>query len=89
MEAYMTRKTTVTKKASPTAIAENLNRVLSTRILLEYSNEALRSSEVAISIIAMKASHKLRSENVRGMFISVTFEQFSRLQLLFWHRRRY
>ena len=74
----MTRKMTVTMKVSPTPMAANLSRFLSIRILPEYSVEKLRSSEVTINIIAVTANHKLMSENVRGMFISITFELFSK-----------
>ena len=62
----------VTRKASPHPIAANLSRVLSIRILREYSNDESRSSEVTISIIAVTTSHKLMSESVRGKFISIT-----------------
>jgi hypothetical protein len=65
----MTRITTVTKKASPHPIATSLIRVLSTSIRLEYSGDALRSSEVTRSISAMTASHKLMSERVNGKSI--------------------
>jgi hypothetical protein len=69
----MTRNTTVTKKASPHPMATNLIRVLSIFILLEYSCDESRSSDVIISIMAMAASHMLKSVSVSGMFISITF----------------
>jgi hypothetical protein len=68
----MTLNMTVTKKASPHPMAANLIRVLSIRILLEYSCDEVRSSEVRSSIIAVAASHRLRSVSVRGMFMSIT-----------------
>ena len=73
---YMTRIRTVTRKASPHPIAASRNRDLSTRILLEYSGNALRNSEVTISTIAAMASQRLISEMVRGKFMSTTFGQF-------------
>ena len=69
----MTCNITVTKKASPHPAAANLIRVLSIRILLEYSCDKSRSSEVIRSIMAVAASHKLSSGSVSGMFMSITF----------------
>jgi hypothetical protein len=68
----MKRNTTVNRKASPHPIAANLSRVLTMIILLEYSDDAVRSSDVMRSIIAVTASQRLRSVSVRGMFISIT-----------------
>ena len=68
----MTRNITVTKNASPQPIAANRIRVLSIRILLEYSCEEVRSSEVIRRIIAVAASHTLISVNERGIFITIT-----------------
>jgi hypothetical protein len=72
----MTRIMTVTRKASPHPMAASLIRVLSMRILLEYSGDELRSSEVTRRIIAVTASHRLISESVRGKFMSITIERF-------------
>ena len=47
-------------------------RVLSIIILLEYSADALRSSDVTRSIIAVTASHKLKSESVNGILMLTT-----------------
>ena len=60
---------TVTRKASPHPKAASLSRFLSMLILFEYSGDALRSSEVTRSIIAVKASHRLMSDSVRGKFM--------------------
>jgi hypothetical protein len=68
----MTRNITVTKKASPQPIAANRILVLSIRILLEYSCEEVRSSEVIRRIIAVAASHTLISAIERGIFITIT-----------------
>ena len=68
---------TVTKKAIPHTTPATLSRVLSIRILVEYSCEKVRSSEVIISIIAVTASHTLRSVSVRGMFILITITFYS------------
>jgi hypothetical protein len=65
-------------KASPHPMAANLIFVLSMRILLEYSCDVLRSSEVIRSIIAVAASHRLRSVSVRGMFMSITITYCSK-----------
>ena len=73
-ESYANRKMTVIRKASPHPMAANLIRVLSIRILFEYSCEELRSSEVTISIIAVTASHKLISESVKGKFRLIIIE---------------
>jgi hypothetical protein len=72
LEDYITRNMTVTKNAMPHPIAANLIRVLLTRILLEYSCDEVRSSEVMRSIIAEAASHRLISVRLRGMFTLVT-----------------
>jgi hypothetical protein len=72
----MSRITTVTRKASPHPMATSLIRVLSIRILLEYSGDELRSSEVTRSIIAVTASHRLISESVRGKYMYITIERF-------------
>ena len=71
---------TVIKNAMPHPIAANLIRVLSIRILLEYSCDKVRSSEVMRSIIAVAASNKLISVRLRGMLTLVT--------LLFTNRPR-
>jgi len=63
---------TVTKKASPHPTATNLIRVVSIRILLEYSCDKSRSTEVTRSIIAIAASHMLRSESVSEIYMSTT-----------------
>jgi hypothetical protein len=68
----MTCNITVTKNANPHPMETNLSRVLSIRILLEYSCDKSRSPEVMRSIIAIAASHILRSGSVSGMFISIT-----------------
>ena len=68
----MKRNTTVTKKAIPHPMAANLIRVLSIRILLEYSCEEVRSSDVIRSIIAIAASHRLRSKGVSGILMAIT-----------------
>jgi hypothetical protein len=67
----MKRNMTVTKNASPHPIAANRIRVLSIRILLEYSCDEVRSSEVMRSIIAVPAIHRLISVSVKGMFMSI------------------
>jgi hypothetical protein len=69
----MTPNMAVTMKASPHPMAAILMRVLSTRILLEYFDGVPSSSEVRRSISAVAPSHMLRSVNVIGMFISITF----------------
>ena len=71
-EVYMKCKMTVIKKASPTPMPANLIRVLSTGILLEYSGETYRSSEVTRSIIAVIANHTLMSNSVSGKFIIIS-----------------
>ena len=53
-------------------MAANRIRVLSMGILLEYSGDALRSSDVIRSIIAVTANHKPKSESVKGIFMSTT-----------------
>jgi hypothetical protein len=68
----MTRKITVTKNAIPQPIAANRILVLLIRILLEYSCEEVRSSDVIRRIIAVAASHTLISVNERGIFITIT-----------------
>jgi hypothetical protein len=68
----MKRNIIVTMKASPHPMAAILSRVLPIRSLLEYFGDALRSSEVIKSIIAVTASQRFMSEIVRGMFISTT-----------------
>jgi hypothetical protein len=67
----MTRNITVTKNAIPQPIAVNRILVLSIRILLEYSCEEVRSSDVKRRIIAVAASHTLISVNERGIFIAI------------------
>jgi hypothetical protein len=67
----------VTRKASPHPMAAFLSGVLPIGILLEYSGDALRSSEVIRRIIAVKASQRLRSESVSGIIISITFTHLS------------
>jgi hypothetical protein len=62
---------TVIKKAMPHPMAANLIRVLLIRILVEYSCDKGRSSEVIRSIMAVAASHRLRSESVSGMLIII------------------
>ncbi len=76
----MMRNMTVTRKASPHPMAANLIRVLSIRILLEYSCDELRSSEVKRSTIAVIASHRLRSVGVRGMFILITISYYLQIK---------
>jgi hypothetical protein len=56
----------------PHPIAVNLILGLLTRILLEYSCDAPKSSEVIISIAAVAASHMLKSVSVRETVISIT-----------------
>ena len=68
----MTRNITVTKKAIPQPMATNRILVLSIRILLEYSCDTLRSSEVIRSTTAVTDSQRLRSESVRGIIMSIT-----------------
>jgi hypothetical protein len=91
LEGYMkpnmvaTCNMTVTMKAIPHTIPANLKRVLSIRILDEYSCEKVRSSEVIISIIAMTASHKLRSVSVRGIFMLITITITSRPRIMRAH----
>jgi hypothetical protein len=72
LEAYINCNMTVTMKAKPQPMAANRIRVLSIRILLEYSCDEVRSSDVIRRIIAVAAIHKLMSVSVRGMFISIT-----------------
>jgi hypothetical protein len=74
----MKRNAIVTKKASPHPMAMNLNRVLSIRILLEYSCDKVRSSEVMSNITAIAASHKLRSVSVRGIIKLMTTLRYLR-----------
>jgi hypothetical protein len=68
----MKRSRIVNRKASPHPIAANLSLLLIIMILLEYSDDTLRSSEVMRSIMAVTASQRLRSVSVRGMFITIT-----------------
>ena len=71
-EVYMKCKMTVIKNASPTPTPASLIRVLSTGILLEYSGETYRSSEVTRSTIAVMANHTLMSNSVSGKFIMIS-----------------
>jgi hypothetical protein len=73
---HLKRNTSVTMKAIPNPIATILNLDLDTGILLEYSCDTFRSSEVIRSIIAMAASQRLRSESVKGISISITFTYY-------------
>ena len=66
VEVYMTRIMTVIWKASPQPIPASLSRLLSIRILFEYSGDELRTVEVISSIIAVTANHRLMSEEVKG-----------------------
>ena len=68
----MNRNIVVTRKASPHPMAAILSRVLLTRSLVEYFGDALISSDVIRSMIAVIASQRFMSERVRGMFISTT-----------------
>lgn len=68
----MKRKAIVAKKAIPHPIPTIPSRVLSTWILLEYSGDTPRNTEVTRIIIAMTASHTLISVSVKGKFISIT-----------------
>jgi len=68
----MKRNMTVIMDAIPHPIAINFIRVLSIRILLEYSCEEVRSSDVIRSIIAIAASHRLRSKGVSGILMAIT-----------------
>jgi len=68
---------TVTKKAMPHPITTNLIRVLSIKIVLEYSFDEPISSTVIRSIMVVAAIHKLRSKNVRGTFMSITITYYS------------
>ena len=74
----MKRNMIVTRKTIPHPTPTNLSRILSMGILLEYSGNALRSSEVIRRIIAIRANQILRSESVRGMIISITIIYFPR-----------
>jgi hypothetical protein len=58
-------------------MAANLIRILLIRILLEYSRDRVRSSEVIRSIIAVAPNHKLMSVSVKGIFMSITTGFFS------------
>jgi hypothetical protein len=58
-------------------MAANLIRVLLIRILLEYSRDRVRSSEVIRSIIAVAPNHKLMSVSVKRIFMSITTGFFS------------
>jgi len=60
---------TVIRKASPHPIAASRIRFLSIRIRFEYSDEELRTAEVTRSIMAVKASQRLMSEDVKGKFM--------------------
>lgn len=71
-EGYIKRNMMVTMKASPHPIAANLIRILLIRILLEYSCDKVRSSEVIRSMMAVAPNHRLMSVSVRGIFISIT-----------------
>jgi len=73
----MKRRMTVTRKAIPHPIAAILSGVLPIGIRLEYSGDALRSSEVIRSIIAVIAIQRLRSKSVRGIIISITITYLS------------
>ena len=68
----MNLNTMVTMKASPQPMAASRMRVLSIRILVENSCDAVRSSEVIRSIMAVAAIHTLMSVRVRGIFMSMT-----------------
>jgi hypothetical protein len=68
----MTRNMMVTMKAIPHPMAAIRIRVLLIRILLEYSCDKVRSSEVIRSIIAVAPSHMLMSVSVKGIFMSIT-----------------
>ena len=70
------RTTIVAKKASPHPTAASRTRVLSTRILLEYSGELRINSDVVRRIIAVTASQRPTSDIVNGKFILLTPEPF-------------
>jgi hypothetical protein len=55
--------------ASPHPMAANRILVLLNKIRLEYSCEELIISDVTRRIIDVAASHMLRSERVKGIFI--------------------
>ncbi len=82
----MKRSRIVNRKASPHPIAANLSLLFIIMILLEYSDDTLRSSEVMRSIMAVRASQRLRSVSVRGMSIAITIyliNQEKRSELFF------
>jgi hypothetical protein len=72
LEVYFKRNNNITRNAIPHPMATILSRVLSTGILLEYSCDRLRSSEVIRSTIAVKASQMLSSESAKGIIIIIT-----------------
>jgi hypothetical protein len=65
-------------KASPHPMDAIRIRVLLIRILLEYSCDKVRSSDVIRSIIAVAPNHRLMSASVKGIIISITTVFFSR-----------
>jgi hypothetical protein len=62
-------KITVKKNPNPHPIAAVRRRPLSISILAEYSAEEYNNSDVIRRIIAVTASHKLRSDNDSGKII--------------------
>ena len=62
----------VTKKPKPQPTASILSRLLLSTIRDEKEGDAYSNSEVINRIIAVTASHKLRSVIVRGKIIGTT-----------------
>ncbi len=69
---FITVRTTVTKKPNPHPIAATLKISLSMATFAEYPGDEYSSSDVIRSIIAVTASHKLRSDKERGKNTSVS-----------------
>lgn len=67
------RMTTVNRKLAPRVRAISLRRFFSTATSDRYFVEEKSSSEVIKSIIAVTASHKLRSDTVSGNLILLAF----------------
>ena len=63
---WKTRITTVAMKPNPKVRATCLNSFLSIAMFLEIVDDEDRSSEVMSSIMAVAASHRPRSDIVRG-----------------------
>jgi len=61
---------TVTKKPNPQPIAANRKMLLSIAILPEYPGDEYNNSDVIKRIIAVTASHKLRSDKESGKNIA-------------------